>query len=80
MKSQIIFGVVAIVAAIGLLARASNLAYAKISSVTTDTSCTNSGGNQPGAQQPSCGGSGLNQQTTSDNQNPSGSAPPGQNK
>jgi hypothetical protein len=80
MKSQIIFGIVAIVAAIGLLAVANNIAYAKISSVTTDTSCTNSGGNQPGGQQPSCGGSGLTQQTTSENQNPSGSAPPGQNK
>jgi 20S proteasome alpha/beta subunit len=54
----------------------SNLAYAKISS--TDTSCTNAGGNQPGGQQPSCTGGGLTQQT--ENQNPAGSAPPGQNK
>jgi hypothetical protein len=51
-------------------------AFAKISSV--DTSCTNAGGNQPGGQQPTCSGSGLTQE--SENQNPSGNAPSGQNK
>jgi hypothetical protein len=51
---------------------------AKIQAV--DTSCTNGGGNQPGGQQPSCTGSGLTQDTETENQNPSGSAPPGQNK
>jgi hypothetical protein len=51
-------------------------AFAKIQPV--DTSCTNNGGAQPGGQQPSCQGGGLTQQ--SENQNPSGSAPPGQNK
>ena len=51
-------------------------AMAKISNV--DTSCTNGGGNEPGGQQPSCTGGGLTQ--NSENQNPSGSAPPGQNK
>lgn len=80
MKCQIIFAVVAIVAAIGLLAAANNVSYAKINSVSTDTSCTNGGGNQPGGQQPSCTGDGLTQETTTENQNPSGSAPPGQNK
>jgi hypothetical protein len=49
---------------------------AKIQAV--DTSCTNAGGNQPGGQQPSCQGGGLTQET--ENQNPSGAAPPGQNK
>jgi hypothetical protein len=77
-NQKIVFAIVAIVAAIGLAATVatSNLAYAKISSV--DTSCTNGGGNQPGGQQPTCTGGGLTQE--SENQNPSGSAPPGQNK
>ena len=44
----------------------------------TDVSCTNQGGQQPGGQQPSCQGGGLTQET--ENQNPSGAAPPGQNK
>jgi hypothetical protein len=43
-----------------------------------DVSCTNGGGQQPGGQQPTCTGGGLTQE--SENQNPSGSAPPGQNK
>jgi hypothetical protein len=77
-----IFVMIAIAAVIGLAAKVatSNLAYAKIHSVTTDTSCSNGGGNQPGGQQPSCTGSGLTQNTDTENQNPAGSAPPGQNK
>jgi hypothetical protein len=72
----VILGVAAALA-IGVITTAtSNLAYAKISSA--DTSCTNGGGSQPGGQQPTCTGGGLTQQT--ENQNPSGSAPPGQNK
>jgi hypothetical protein len=58
----------------------SNLAYAKITSETTDTSCTNGGGNEQGGQQPICTGSGLTQNTETANVNPAGSAPPGQNK
>lgn len=50
-------------------------AFAKIEPV--NTSCTNNGGNQPGGQQPTCTGSGLTQNT--ENQNPAGHAPPGQN-
>ena len=53
---------------------------AKITPVTEDVSCTNGGGQQPGGQQPSCQGSGLTQETETENQNPSGAAPPGQNK
>ena len=48
---------------------------AKISPV--DTSCENAGGNEPGGQQPTCTGGGLTQNT--ENQNPAGQAPPGQN-
>jgi hypothetical protein len=51
------------------------VAFAKITPV--DTSCTNGGGQQPGGQQPTCTGGGLDQQ--SENQNPSGAAPPGHN-
>jgi hypothetical protein len=81
-NQKTIFAIVAVVTALGLAATVatSNLAYAKISSVTTDTGCTNGGGNQPGGQQPSCTGGGLTQETTTENQNPAGSAPPGQNK
>jgi hypothetical protein len=53
---------------------------AKITPVTTDVSCTNGGGNQPNGQQPSCTGEGLTQDTETENQNPAGAAPPGQNK
>jgi hypothetical protein len=53
---------------------------AKITPETTDTGCTNNGGNSPGGQQPTCTGGGLTQQTETTNVNPAGSAPPGQNK
>jgi hypothetical protein len=58
-----------------LMALSAGSAFAKISPV--DTSCQNNGGNQPGGQQPSCTGGGLTQNT--ENQNPAGHAPPGQN-
>jgi hypothetical protein len=80
MNTRTTLQIIAIVAAIGVaitsIATANNMAYAKIAA--TDTSCTNSGGQQPGGQQPTCTGSGLTQET--ENQNPSGAAPPGQNK
>jgi len=41
-------------------------------------SCTNPGGQQPGGQQPECKGEGLDQET--ENRNPAGKAPAGQNK
>jgi hypothetical protein len=43
-----------------------------------NTGCVNNGGNYPGGQQPNCQGGGLTQE--SENQNPAGKAPPGQNK
>ena len=51
-------------------------ASAKIQEV--DISCANPAGNEPGGQQPSCQNENLTQE--SENQNPSGAAPPGQNK
>jgi len=72
-----------VASALGLAILATSMAtpaFAKISSETTDTSCTNGGGNSPGGPQPSCSGSGLTQNTETTNVNPSGSAPPGQNK
>ena len=51
-------------------------AFAAITPV--DTACTNNGGQTPNGQQPSCTNeNGLTQQ--SENQNPAGHAPPGQN-
>ena len=49
---------------------------AKIQEV--DISCANPSGNEPGGQQPSCKNENLTQE--SENQNPSGAAPPGHNK
>jgi hypothetical protein len=46
---------------------------------STDTSCTNSGGNQPGGQQPSCQGGGLTQETCSATTG-NGNCPRGQNR
>ena len=73
MKKRISVLVTALVVA--LMMSFGGTAFAKISSV--DTSCTNNGGNQAGGQQPSCKGSGQTQNT--ENQNPAGKAPPGQN-
>ena len=52
------------------------LAFAKITE--EPTACETRGGGMPGGQQPECQGGGLVQQT--ENQNPTGKAPPGQNK
>jgi hypothetical protein len=77
--NKVTFAAVAVAMAVALAMAVAPVlmtsASAKIS--TVDTSCTNGGGNQPGGQQPTCSGSGLTQQ--SENQNPAGSAPPGQN-
>jgi hypothetical protein len=66
---------IALMMAMMVIGLTGGAATAKIQPV--DTSCTNQGGQQPGGQQPSCQGGGLTQQ--SENQNPSGHAPPGQN-
>ena len=50
-------------------------AFAKIEEV--DIACGNPAGHQPGGQQPSCQNEKLTQE--SENQNPSGKAPPGHN-
>lgn len=60
----------------GLLALSAGATFARISPV--DTSCENRGGQEPGGQQPTCSGGGLTQ--NSENQNPAGHAPSGQNK
>jgi hypothetical protein len=60
---------------IGGVVASGGVASAKIKPV--DTSCENQGGNQPPGQQPTCSGGGLTQNT--ENQNPAGHAPPGQN-
>jgi hypothetical protein len=52
-------------------------AFAKIRPV--DTSCTTPGGSQPSGQQPSCKGSSDTLTQDSENQNPAGKAPKGQN-
>jgi hypothetical protein len=73
----------AVASALALAVLATSMATpasAKITPVTTDVSCENQGGNEPGGQQPSCTGGGLTQNTETENQNPSGAAPPGQNK
>ena len=70
-------GAAALVLALALGVFTAGGALAAITPV--DTSCTNNGGQQPGGQQPTCQNSGgLDQQ--SENQNPAGHAPPGQNK
>jgi hypothetical protein len=76
------------IAFVGLAAAAVTLSVAMlVSSLATpvqariqeaDISCANPAGNEPGGQQPSCQNENLTQE--SENQNPSGAAPPGQNK
>jgi len=62
-------------AATGLVLGAGAAADAKIT--PEPVSCTNGGGRQAPGQQPECKGSGQTQIT--ENQNPAGKAPPGQN-
>jgi hypothetical protein len=77
--NKVTFAAVAVAIAVALAMAVAPIlmtsASAKIQNV--DTSCTNGGGQQPGGQQPTCTGGGLTQQ--SENQNPAGNAPPGQN-
>jgi hypothetical protein len=72
MRKRLVLFVTALMLA--LMMSLGGMAFAKISSV--DTSCSSGGTNPPG-QQPTCTGGGLQQNT--EQQNPSGHAPPGQN-
>jgi hypothetical protein len=80
MQRKTTLAIVAIAAELAIAPLLVNGAYAAITSHTTNSGCTNNGGNSPGGQQPTCTGSGLTQQQTTTNVNPAGSAPPGQNK
>jgi len=75
---------IAIFAAVAMLAAIvpsfMNSASAKITEQTTPTDCTTPSGNQIPGQEIECTGGGLTQEETTENVNPSGSAPPGQNK
>ena len=74
MNQKTVFAIVAIVAAVGIVvsAVASNAAYAKISSVTK---CDGKVGSCPGHSS----NPGQGHTETTQNENPSGHAPPGQN-
>jgi hypothetical protein len=74
-KKLAALGVLLVLALATCMTVASGVAVAKITPV--DTSCTTNGGGTPNGQQPSCKGGGLNQNT--ENQNPAGHAPGGQN-
>jgi hypothetical protein len=71
MKRRLTAALVGLALAISMVGTAS----AKIT--PTDTSCSTSSGHNVQGQWPTCTGGGLDQQT--ENQNPSGKAPPGQN-
>ena len=64
------------IASAAFVAVAPGTAFGKITE--EPISCTNPSGKQPGGQQPECKGGAHDQET--ENQNPSGKAPPGHNK
>ena len=81
MKTTTTLALAAIIAAAAVLAVAiapSLIPSASAKITPEPKSCTNGGGFQPPGQQPQCKGQGLTQET--ENQNPAGFAPPGQNK
>jgi hypothetical protein len=73
------FVILGIAAALALVMTAS-MVPAALANVkgSTDTSCTNNGGTQPGGQQPSCNGAGLTQETCNSTTG-NGNCPKGQN-
>jgi hypothetical protein len=81
-KTTLAFVAISIALATAIAPLFLNQASAKITEdVVIEQSCTNRGGNQAGGQQPECNNPDAQEQTTvTENQNPSGSAPPGQNK
>jgi hypothetical protein len=79
MNTKTTFAIIATVAILAAAITPTFLTQASAKITEEDISCTNRGGQQPGGQQPSCNNeNGLVQE--SENQNPSGAAPPGQNK
>jgi hypothetical protein len=80
-KTTLAFVAISIALAAAIAPLFLNHASAKITEEVIEQSCTNRGGNQAGGQQPECNNPDAQEQTTvTENQNPSGSAPPGQNK
>ena len=75
MRRRITMLIMAAMLALTMALGGAGAVSAKITQV--DTGCETRGGGEPGGQQPTCKGGGLEQQT--ENQNPSGKAPPGQN-
>jgi hypothetical protein len=78
MRKRISLLIAALMLALTMSFGGAGAAFAKITPAQPP-SCTNGGGNQPGGQQPTCGGGGLTQNPATPATNPSGNAPPGQN-
>jgi uncharacterized membrane protein len=81
LNTTFVMATVTAAAILAILVSSASLIPAALADVkgSTDTSCTNSGGNQPGGQQPSCQGGGLTQETCSATTG-NGNCPRGQNR
>jgi hypothetical protein len=78
-SNKIALAMLGIAAALALVT-ATSLVPSALADVkgSTDVSCSNNGGNQPGGQQPSCQGGGLDQETCNATTG-NGNCPRGQN-